>query len=254
MLFISNKQLEVFEIPGLRRFEDEMVEHVKGYFPNHFSAIGENGIRNTIGYAYKRAKSYGFTTQRNVCKYLNNMIIMGSNFDADPLHPWAHSILHEDNKKDSKIRIDKLSSKAIEVMTEIAGETHLYLNRTLLDLNNKSDEIFKKLINSDLTNASNILNGIFPQKLKSVGETNLNNMMKLGVVNANRYGIKSESCVLVYLLFMFLIGSGFDKDPQFAFASKNLNDKGEPNEGMKVELLFKDGMTYLKFFLSTINN
>lgn len=252
MLTIKKEQEQKFSDLSLKKFEDDMVEHIKEFFPNHFFTIQEKGIRDTIQYGYRRAKSYDFTTQRNVCKYLNNMIILGSNFDADPMHPWVHSILLEDNKKDSKMKIDKLSSTAIEVMSQIAGETHLHLNRALLNLNNKSEEIFNKLLDSDLTNASDILKEIFPEKHKVIGEENLKNMIKLGVANAKNYGIKSEPNVVVYLLFMFLIGSGFDEDPQFSVLRKILNDKEITNENKKTELLFHQGMTNLKSIISHI--
>src|SRR5687768_1038870 len=106
MLIIKNAQVKAFGNAALKNFEEEMVRHVKEFFPNHYRMIRENELRTFINYAFLRAKEYGFTTKRNVCLYLNNMLALGSNFDHDPLYPWVYDILKEKTRHSPIARID----------------------------------------------------------------------------------------------------------------------------------------------------
>ena len=115
MLVVKNNQLKVFEDDSLKIFEDDMASHIKEFFPNHFIAIGEKDIRNTIQYGYSKAIKYGFTTKRNVCLYINNMLVLGSNFDYDPMYSWAQEILRDKSLADPILRIDNLCDKTIEI-------------------------------------------------------------------------------------------------------------------------------------------
>jgi hypothetical protein len=49
---------------------------------------------------------------------------------------------------------------------------------------------------------------------------------------------------------MFLLGSGFDKDPQFPWAENVLNDKSIPDESTRVDRLYKEAMTFMEKWLT----
>ena len=83
MLSIRPEQMAAFEQAALKRFEDEMLAHIKTYFPNHWRIIGEAQLRKVIQYSVSQAEQYGLTTQREVCLYLNLMLLLGSDFDTD---------------------------------------------------------------------------------------------------------------------------------------------------------------------------
>jgi hypothetical protein len=165
------------------------------------------------------------------------------------MYPWAIEILSSDNYRDSYTRIDWLSEKAIETMTQVAGNTHASLNRAFIKLFYNADEIIHHLLTKNLSDAFNELKLIFPEKMDVIGSYNFDNMVTFGIEKANQYGLRGENCQLVYLLFMFLAGSGFDTDPQFSFAGKILKDYSL-NESIKVDLLFRQGMKNLRHFLS----
>src|SRR5215813_3629565 len=98
MFVLTDKQLQSFTEAHLRQFESEMLEHIREFFPDHLRVAGEEAVRATIRYGYDRATSHGFTTKRNVCLYLNNMILFGSNFDHDPQYPWVQEILQDEKE------------------------------------------------------------------------------------------------------------------------------------------------------------
>ena len=100
--------MAVFEQAALKRFEDEMLEHIKTYFPNHWRIIGETQLRKVIQYSVSQAEQYGLTTQREVCLYLNLMLLLGSDFDTDVQLPWAEEVLMDEMIIDPYVRIERL--------------------------------------------------------------------------------------------------------------------------------------------------
>jgi hypothetical protein len=214
----------------------------------------EDGVRSTIRYGYLRAKKHGFTTKRNVCLYINNMLELGSNFDEDPQYPWAQLILQQPGEQNANLRIDKLSDKALSIISEITGPDHLHLNRALLRLHYHADEIFESLTRSDLSSAPQHLQQLFARKYDIIGEVNMRNLIRKGVMEAPAYGLTSESNRLLYIVFMFMMGSGFNKDPQFNWAEGILNDRNVKNQNEKAELLYQKVISHLRSFVSKIES
>ena len=89
-------------------FEDKMAAHLNSCFPEQSKAIEETGVRETIRYGVERAGQYGITAQRDVCKYIDLMVVYGRDFDRDPGIPWAASILNDRALKDPTVKIDTL--------------------------------------------------------------------------------------------------------------------------------------------------
>jgi hypothetical protein len=46
-----------------------------------------------VQHGIKRAAGYGLTARRDVCKYIDLMIVFGRNFDTDRRYRWAGEIL-----------------------------------------------------------------------------------------------------------------------------------------------------------------
>lgn len=250
-MIIQKKQLNVFKIDALKKFEDDMVVHIKEFFPNHFISMKEQVTRNTVQYAFVKAQKYGFKTQRNVCLYLNTMLVLGSNFDTDPQYPWAIELLHEKEMKNPNVRIDKIADMMLDTFGHILGPGYSNINKMFLNLTNHSEEIYKGIITSELKDVMDILKKLYPKKYDIVGEFNLDKLVWLGNEKATRYGLTTESNKVLFIVFMFLSGAGFDADPQFPWASKILNNEKDQHE--KSRMLFHQAIINLNVFLSHYN-
>jgi hypothetical protein len=215
VLTIRQSQLEVFEAIALGRFEDKMVEHVRKYFPNHFAILGEVGVRTVIRYGHTRAGTHGLDTQRSVCLYINAMLLMGSNFDVDAMYPWAHEILSDDASRDQQRRSDRLSEVSLRIFFRIAGPEHMQLNRALVNLQRKSVSIQQQISQGAPSDLPMLAQQLFPTKADVVGLEALQILSRLSIAAARRYGLVADAHVLLYGLLMFMIGSGFDADPQY---------------------------------------
>lgn len=252
MFVLKNQQIEVYKEIALKNFEDKMLNHIKEFFPNHFNMIPEDCIREIIQLGYEKAKGYGFTTQRNVCLYINIMLVVGSNFDVDPMYSWVSTHL-VDSGDYPNVRMNRLSDESFKMLEKYTGSNNQFLNRALLKLNNSGEELFQKLKESDLNTFGETLKDIYPEKYDVIDYSNLLKVKRQGIIKANSHGIFSESNILVYLILMFLLGSEFDHDPQFNWVQKTLNDSTF-NEDERIKELYRSMMDNLRSYLFKNNS
>ena len=112
-LTIRSAQFGVFSELEVLKFEDWMAGHLKRFFSAKCDALGEACIVETIRYGIKRASQHGFRTRRDVCKYIDLMMVLGRDFDLDPELPWAAAILTGTRWKDTSAKLDQLSRTAV---------------------------------------------------------------------------------------------------------------------------------------------
>jgi len=251
MLRIRKEQNEELGKIALKRFEDSMVEHIKEFFPKYYEIHEEPLIRKVILYAVDRAESYDLITERDVCLYINLVFLLGSNFDTDPQLPWAAETLNDETITDSVTRIDTLYDKAMEYLDHVAGVDNEYLGRALLRIR----EIYgRELTQPPVENLENHvamrLKEVWPHKYRRAGEQTINSLVRHGIASAKQYNITGQHGLTVYIELMFMLGSGFDKDPQFPWAAKVLNDESMPNRITKVDQLHEETMAFLEKWLA----
>ena len=111
-MLIRPDQMEAFSANSTNAFESDMVSHLNRCFPAECAALGETRVRVTIRDGIELARGYGITASREVCTYIDLMIVFGHDFDHDPKLPWAASILNGTGKKDAAGRVDRLYEAA----------------------------------------------------------------------------------------------------------------------------------------------
>jgi hypothetical protein len=79
-------------------------------------ASGEVKIREIIRYGIARAASYRIKAQRDVARYVDLMIVFGSDFDCDPRLPWSSSILNDPDLRSPRRKILELHEAAIDYL------------------------------------------------------------------------------------------------------------------------------------------
>jgi hypothetical protein len=112
MLTIRKEQLAVFGPLGEKAFEDRVIVHLKKVFPQQSQTLGELKLRETIQYGGQRAASHGVISERDVCKYIDLMILYGRDFDKAPSLPWAESILRNQDIRNPSSKIERLYKAA----------------------------------------------------------------------------------------------------------------------------------------------
>jgi hypothetical protein len=112
MLTIRKEQLAVFGPLGKNAFEDRVVAHIKKVFPEQSQTLGEPKLRETIQYGTQRAAAHRIISERDVCKYIDLMILYGRDFDKDPNLPWVQSVLQNPAIRDPASKIERLYKAA----------------------------------------------------------------------------------------------------------------------------------------------
>jgi hypothetical protein len=108
---IRQAQMDVFSQVEVQKFEDWMVAHLNKFFPGECNSLGETQLRELIGHGIRRAANHGITTERDVCKFIDLMIVFGRDFDRDGHNAWAREIL--DREKEPNTKVQALHTAAI---------------------------------------------------------------------------------------------------------------------------------------------
>jgi hypothetical protein len=112
MLTMRKEQLAVFGPIGKKAFEDRMITHLNKIFPEQSRSLGEPKLRETIQYGAQRAATYRIISERDVCKYIDLMILYGRDFDKDPAQSWAHPILQNQAIRNPTSKVERLYKAA----------------------------------------------------------------------------------------------------------------------------------------------
>ena len=103
MSTIRPAQLEAFSQEEVRKFELWVLAHLRRFFPKQCDAAGESQLRETIRYGIERAAVHGLRGRRDVCKYIDVMMLLGRDFDTGERFPWARVILVEIKSPEAKM-------------------------------------------------------------------------------------------------------------------------------------------------------
>src|ERR1700722_5635023 len=101
---IRRDQMEALSTALVDAFEVAMVNHLSRCFPAECSVLGEKRLHETIRYGIERARGYEITASREVCTYIDLMIVFGPDFDQEL--PWAASILNGNRWNDTAAMLD----------------------------------------------------------------------------------------------------------------------------------------------------
>jgi len=93
-----------------------MVTHLRESFTKQTELLGETKLREAIRHGIKRAAVYGISIERDVCKYVDLMMVWGPDFDQDQKLPWAGQTLRTRN--DPSLKTSVLVETAKKKMQE----------------------------------------------------------------------------------------------------------------------------------------
>lgn len=246
MLQIRTEQIEAFESAEAAYFAPRMVRHLKEAFPKHCSFLGEDGVHQVVRYGIEQGRAYGFTRQSAVNLFIDLTLLLGRFFDADVQVPWALEILLDKSFGDELTKAQRLHAAAIEYLNTVSGPDNEYIDAAQRRLLHEPIYIRTGSVGGFTDEALIRLERIWPEKYGQVGEKNLRFLIQKGIPIARTYNIKSEPGVLMYVGMMYMLGSGFDRDPLFSWAHRALNDGEEEDQAARVERLHLEAINYLK--------
>ena len=113
MLTVRKEQVRALGRAMMQEFEKDMLRHLQQFFPDESSAMGNRALRELIRHAIARAKDYGLTSERDLCKYLNLAMVYGGDFDTDPELEWMRGFLADPDVPDPSERMSRLYAESL---------------------------------------------------------------------------------------------------------------------------------------------
>jgi len=251
MLEMRPDHMKAFEESAIRGFENRMVDHVGQFFPRHLAVLGEPAIRAVIRLGVTRGEAYGFDTEHDLCLYINLMLLLGSLFDEDPQLAWADAILHDTSIPDGAARAERLHDEAMKFHDAAAGEEGEHLTRTLVTLHKHPvKETWRPGPGTLEDRLLAYLRALWPRKCEQVGAGPLGLIIHRGIQAAERHRLAGEFGGALYVVLTFVLGSGFEADPQHPWAAAALQETSASARAGKADLLHGGFMALLAAWLA----
>ena len=112
MFKLKRQQKEALRLQAICDFEDRVLEHVERCFPDRLRSLGEATVREVIHQGVGRAATYGIYLERDVCKFIDLMLVLGMHFDRELA--WASEILGAPLPKEPSVKLGRLFERAME--------------------------------------------------------------------------------------------------------------------------------------------
>jgi hypothetical protein len=225
MLRIQSSQQAAFDEIALLDFEDEMVEHIEDYAPMNSKLLGNSGVRKVIRLGFDRAEGYGLTSYGSVQFYIELMFMFGSDFDTDPLLPWAMQALRDPAPSDEMARAMELYDGAMDYIERVVGQDR-----------KPAIEAFRRLCAFDYepplrrgesdfeARALSMMAQTLPEQYAYLGEEPLRALIRRAPGIAAQIGLVTDRGVVLTILFSCMMGKGFASDPMFPWIEATLSN------------------------------
>jgi|ERR1700687_744965 len=249
MLTMRPEQVDAFRQHHLQKFEDEMVEHLKKFSPQHWRVIKEPDGRRAIKLGIERARAYGFTSRGPVRFYLELMLKFGSYFDTDPQYSWAREVLVDPEDIDQMVRANWLHDRLSLYEAITLGQGRKYLLAALLRLSHLRIEDFVKV---DATAEDVAVKGlweVYPEKCDYLKKTAIRAFVRHSFEVAGSCGLTTKKGALLSAALAFFVGHGFPNDPLYAWIEKRLGEQRRPEERDRTDEIYSKAMLYLNHAL-----
>jgi len=250
MIVIRNEQMDVFRDAALRSFENEMVEHLAGFSPPLFKAVGEEQMRKAVRLGMERADGHGFTYRGPVRLYLELMLLFGTYFDTDPQYPWATEILINRDSIPQMQRAEHLYDLTMDYRAKVAGPEDAYTLKALRSiaafarqpLTLSSDDFVSAMLHEIAL--------IYPEKAAYVGDQNLSALIRKAVDGARIQRFSTTRGMALVVVLMIVFGHGCGADPLYPWIARTLRDEAITDPETRAKRLEKKALTWLEHVLT----
>jgi len=251
VLTIRQEQMTAFEDAAMAGFEDAMVAHVQEHFPEHYEILGEPAVRKTIRLGIDRGAVHGFITEHDLCLFISLMFFLGSAFDEDPQLPWAADTLDDVALRDPAEQSETLFDRAVDYIVAVAGEEGEHVRRAMASLREQPPlERFQPPTGNFESRAIHVLHALWPEKCTRLGDDVLDVLVTAAVERARHHELRGDRGPALCLVLMFMLGAGFDTDPQFPWIEQTLAERAPAPQDTRVDRLYEQSMAFLDKWLA----
>jgi hypothetical protein len=118
-MIIRAKQMELLSATVFETFKGRLVRHIQTCFPLQYAALGSSLTRVFVDLGIESARRHGFEGGKDICGYIDLMLVFGPDFDQDRGLPWVRAIL-EDNGLSRGMKMPRLLQTADTVLRRMS--------------------------------------------------------------------------------------------------------------------------------------
>lgn len=206
----SDNQVDVLKKISIESYIDEIAEHCGVIFPRLIPLYRKEDFCSHIQQGITLAKKAGYTQRGPVRLYIDMMIILGANFERDPLF---QGLKIEEQKCLPQIeRSVMLCGLLDDYLAKVYGDNGCFFKESLENFKYSSVKFL-----SDRTRFSNeglheLLREIYPQRYDFAGYDAVNALIVLSGASCEKYNLKRKGHKSYLALIMFLFGCSFEQD------------------------------------------
>jgi len=120
VLRIRNAHLEALGRSRKDFFAKRAADHLARYFPHLPELVDRSLLLARVQRSIQKAAGYGFSSQRDLIRWLNVDAALGEDFAGDLRYPWARRILESPLRPSDKA--NRLSRTALAVIQDLARD------------------------------------------------------------------------------------------------------------------------------------
>ncbi|MGH9632161.1 MAG: hypothetical protein ACRD7E_27975 [Bryobacteraceae bacterium] len=244
MLKIRKEQVKELEQAAAGNFEQRLAEYARATFPKHCRVFDDEGLRKLVRYAMDQAQAYGMLSEKAAETYLRTIFLLGHHFDNDRQYSWTAEILGDDAGEEE--RADRLERRGMEYLEKAGGAGYAHYYEALRRMRREPLRFERPPRQSLDDYALSRLKALYPQKVESLSPDGVKAAAEHGNESAKAHGISSDPGRFLMIALVFMLGAGFDTDPQFPWAAGALTEKTEQD---KVRKLHAEAMNCLDSWL-----
>lgn len=117
MLEIRREQIQGMASTLCPEFIGRMASMLREDFPNTFGKLPAETVRSSVAAAIAQATAYGVFLEPDLTFYVRLQAVLGPEFDKDPNHRWARTILERGDLNGT----EKMDSIHDEIVFSQAG-------------------------------------------------------------------------------------------------------------------------------------
>lgn len=225
MLNIRPEQSDALREYALEQYIESTAHQFQEHLPGPAIMAGDKPLRKMIRLGVERAAVHNITAECNVVMYTSIMLLCGSYFDEDRQYRWAHGILKDSRITNEGDRAERIYDAGAAYWNEVVGENNIALIKDAVRASEEPLEDYARLTPAELADR---LRKAWPRKAAVIGEAGLRDLLTDGQRLASKYGLTGRSDQVVVTRLMYAFGSGFDRDPIYAWAGEILTSPDVP--------------------------
>lgn len=245
-MIIRQEQIEAFDAAGKARFETELLPHLKKRYPRPLAGVDDAHINKLISEGARRAGQYGFQARGPVRMFTEFMVVLGHEFDQDPLLYWIQDILRDKEGLDEFEQARRLHLHVSTYLALVYGPKGEHVTKGLEHIAKAPLEELAAVGKAYDSKAIPWLQVLHSRKCVYAGGSALQNLVQAAHLSAGKMGLPEPEGPPLALGLMFAFGSGVLTDPLFPWVAASVAPEAAAQPRARLERLAARSQAYLR--------